>query len=213
MRDPAEIQAQADEAAAAEFYETPSRAVDDLMLSGPALPGGDWLDPCAGRGAIPRVVSRYRPDVTWYLCELRAECRTEIDQLRPAGLVIEDALSPMPSAERAAWPWTMVVIFNSPFTLTIKFVERAWKDAPGAWVVSLHRQSFVGPSRSTWLARLCQTATRSATGPVFGETGGPMGVSTSGTSGLRVRVTDRGAGAGYSRCRCRAIFLATGDES
>ena len=153
MRDPAEIQAQAEEATAAEFYETPSRAIDELMLSGPALPGGAWLDPCAGRGAIPRAVSRHRHDVTWYLCELRAECRTELEQLRPAGLAIEDALAPIPSPERSAWPRPAVVIFNAPFTLTVRFVERAWKAAPAAWVVSLQRQSFVGPARALWLSR------------------------------------------------------------
>lgn len=153
MRDLLEIQAQADEAAAAEFYETPARAIDELMLSGPALPGGVWLDPCAGRGAIPRAVSRHRPDVTWYLCELRAECRTELEQLRPAGLVIEDALAPMPSPERFAWPAPTVVIMNSPFSLTVRFVESAWKTCPGAWVASLQRQSFIGPARASWLSR------------------------------------------------------------
>ncbi len=91
--------------------------------------------------------------MTWYLCELREECRTDLEQIRPAGLSIEDVLAPMPSPERTAWPRSDVVIFNSPFTLTTRFVERSWKAAPGAWVVSLQRQSFVGPARTTWLAR------------------------------------------------------------
>ncbi len=63
-------------------------------------------------------------------------------------IVTEDFLAD-PSPTRAAWPRADVVIFNSPFTLTRRFVEQAWRC--GRWVVSLQRQSWIGPARAAWL--------------------------------------------------------------
>lgn len=149
MRDLFENEAAAVEAEAAEFFETPSSAVDALLTAGPVLPGGIWRDPCAGRGAIPRAVSRQRDDVRWYLSELRDECRADLEQLGPDGLAISDALA----GDDLGWPAPSVVIFNSPFTLTVRLVEMAWAASPDAWVVSLQRQSFIGPKRAHWLSR------------------------------------------------------------
>ena len=136
----------------AEYYRTPTWVVEALLLGGgPELPGGIWLDPCAGEAAIPRAVEQCRNDVEWLLCELREECRPALERIspiHPGGPVIENYLA-TPSATRATWPPAAVVIFNSPFTLTIPFVEQAWQN--GAWVVSLQRQSFIGYARAHWL--------------------------------------------------------------
>ena len=142
-----------DRAVGAEYYRTQAWVVESLLLGGgPQLPGGMWLDPCAGEGAIPQAVNRVRSDVGWQLCELREECRPALEQvgkLRTDGLVLGDFLAE-PSPVFDEWP-ADVVIFNSPFTLTVRFVERAWEH--GAWVVSLQRQSFVGYARANWLSQ------------------------------------------------------------
>ncbi len=147
-------------ARAAEFWQTPTEAVEALLLGdGPELPGGIWLDPCAGLGRIPRAVSRHRPDVLWLLCELLPGFRPALDALDiplvdadigDSAIVTEDFLAdPAPHSPRAAWPRADVVIFNSPFTLTRRFVVQAWRH--GRWVVSLQRQSWIGPARGPWL--------------------------------------------------------------
>lgn len=64
---------------AADLYETPRFCVDRLLERVP-LPGGRWLEPCAGSGAIIRAVNQRRTDVRWYASELRTEC---YDELRP----------------------------------------------------------------------------------------------------------------------------------
>ena len=139
-------------AKAAEYYRTPAWVVEALLFGGgPDLPGGIWLDPCAGEAAIPEAVNGSRDDVEWLLCELREECRPALERVSPihaSGLVIENFLA-TPSTTRASWPLAAVVIFNSPFTLTIPFIEQAWQH--GAWVVSLQRQSFIGYARAHWL--------------------------------------------------------------
>ena len=149
-----EAEQRLERATKAEYYRTPAWVIEALLHGGgPELPGGLWLDPCAGDGAIPRAVNRCRRDVKWLLCELRPECRPTLEQIpnvHPGGLVLEDFLT-APSPARAAWPQAAVFIFNSPFTLTIPFVEQAWHQ--GAWVVSLQRQSFIGYARAHWLRR------------------------------------------------------------
>ncbi len=138
----------------AEFFQTPTDTIDALLLGdGPDLPGGIWLDPCAGLGRIPRAVSAHRPDIRWQICELLPAFRPALEEL-PVPLVsgqpivTEDFLA-APSPARAAWRAADVVIFNSPFSLTLRFIERAWRS--GRWVISLQRQSWIGPTRARWL--------------------------------------------------------------
>jgi len=148
-----EVRGAAAEAEKAEFFETPRRAVEELLASGPDLPGGRWLDPCAGRGIIPRVVLEQRTDVHFALVELRSICRTELEQLGADDLVIGDFLRDDRAAAAAAG--AQVVIMNSPFTLTLPFVLRAW-ELSDAWVVSLQRQGWFGSQeRAEWLSEHC----------------------------------------------------------
>ncbi|MFO0675301.1 MAG: hypothetical protein U0169_02125 [Polyangiaceae bacterium] len=51
-----------------DFYPTPSWCVDRL-LERLHLPGGVWLEPCAGAGAIIDAVSTRREDVSWFAVE------------------------------------------------------------------------------------------------------------------------------------------------
>lgn len=49
---------------ACDFYETPAWCVQSL-LAGIDLPGGTWLEPCAGNGAIISAVDQVRRDIEW----------------------------------------------------------------------------------------------------------------------------------------------------
>ena len=61
-----------------DVYPTPAWVVDRL-LEVVDFPGGRWLEPCAGDGAIMRAVNAWRADVRWDACELRAECTPALD--------------------------------------------------------------------------------------------------------------------------------------
>lgn len=136
-------------AKSAEFFETPREAIEPLILAGPRLPGGVWCDPCAGRGRIPNVVNELRQDIRWVLGELREECFAELRRVKRQ-LQKPNRGDFLSGWLRSASP--SVVIFNSPFSLTTRFVLNAWGLWPDAWVVSLQRQSWIGPARVDWLA-------------------------------------------------------------
>lgn len=51
-----------------DFYATPAWCVRRL-LEGVNPPGGLWLEPCAGDGAIIRAVEEMRADVKWHAVE------------------------------------------------------------------------------------------------------------------------------------------------
>lgn len=137
------------EVAAFEFYPTPRPAILSLLESPLIkLPGGTWLDPCAGTGRIPSTVNSYRGDVSWLLCEidtrhegaLRQLARPSVDELLPFGdFVIRDWDSPIAD----------VCIMNPPFSHAQKFVEAAFDRA--RWVVMLQRTNWIAPARAAWL--------------------------------------------------------------
>ena len=137
------------EVAAFEFYPTPREAILSLLES-PLLrlPGGGWLDPCAGTGRIPSTVNTHRGDVAWTLCEidtrhestLRSLARPSVDVLLPFGdFVIRDWDEPL--AE--------VCLMNPPFSHAQAFVEVAFLRA--RWVAMLQRTNWFAPSRAAWL--------------------------------------------------------------
>lgn len=54
-----------------EFNPTPREAIVPLLETPlVTLPGGIWIEPCAGTGRIVRTVNEYRQDVRWRLFEL-----------------------------------------------------------------------------------------------------------------------------------------------
>ena len=55
---------------AKDYYPTPGYCVRRL-LEEVELPGGAWLEPCVGDGAIVRAVNETRSDIVWYSCEIR----------------------------------------------------------------------------------------------------------------------------------------------
>ena len=64
-----------------ERWETPLWAVR-RVLEEVSLPGGLWLEPCAGNGRIIRAVEELRPrKCRWHAVELREECAGRLRQL------------------------------------------------------------------------------------------------------------------------------------
>ena len=143
---------------AAEFYPTPSSAILPLLETDLVrLPGGRWIEPCAGTGRIIRTVNEFRADVSWIMCELQEQ----FDQfLRPLiRATHEDALLPFGDFVHREWdlPMADVLIMNPPFSLTMQFIAAAMTRAH--WVVCLQRANWFGSqARAPWLIRHCPDA-------------------------------------------------------
>lgn len=61
-------------------YPTPAYAVRRLLEAVP-IPGGRWLEPGAGSGAIIRAVNERRQDVAWTAVEVRKRACARLAQL------------------------------------------------------------------------------------------------------------------------------------
>lgn len=106
-----------------ESYVTPAWTTRSL-LSELSLPGGCWLEPCAGDGAIIRAASAVRPDVSWAACEVREQCRAPLRALPSVEqLVIGDFFAA--ESQRALGELGMfdVIITNPPFSLAGDFIN------------------------------------------------------------------------------------------
>ena len=137
----------------AEFFPTEKDVVFSL-LECPlvTLPGGRWIEPCAGTGRIMSAVNEVRDDVTWTVCELNPFFDEFIQPiLRP-----QDLLLPYGDFVNRLWeqPVADVLIMNPPFSLTMQFVRAARLRA--RIVVCLQRQAlFSSADRSPWLSKYC----------------------------------------------------------
>ena len=103
-----------------DFYPTPAWCVHAL-LKRVRFPGGRWLEPCVGDGAIVRAVNAVRDDVQWVTCDVRPECETALDIPGVRRHWIGDFLDP------AAVPLDEfdVIPTNPPFALARAFADRA----------------------------------------------------------------------------------------
>lgn len=121
-----------------DVYPTPAWCVERL-LEATALPGGLWLEPAAGDGAIIRAIARAREDITWNALEIRAECEPALLGTG-AAVQIADALT---------LDWRdfspTVIITNPPYLLAEGFLERALET--DAIIVLLLRLDFLGSDR------------------------------------------------------------------
>ena len=68
-------------------YPTPAWCVRRL-LERVDLPGGTWLEPAAGDGAIVRAVRAARHDVDWIAVEIREDCRHLLRREVPGDRVV-----------------------------------------------------------------------------------------------------------------------------
>jgi hypothetical protein len=131
-----------------EFYPTPRETVlaliDSPLL---ALPGGTWIEPCAGSGRINSTVNSRRDDVAWLLCEIDERHRPALDLT----LRDDDVLLPFGDFVLREWPYRRadVCLMNPPFSHALAFVEVAMKRA--RTVVMLQRIAWMCPARAPWL--------------------------------------------------------------
>jgi hypothetical protein len=125
-------------------YETPGWCVERLLEACP-LPGGLWLEPCAGTGAIIRAVQAVRKDVRWWAIEKRPEVYPALYDLVVGGpggganhVAIGDYLADRPVPDPALVP---VVITNPPFFIAQQVIEQSLK--LGRTVVMLLRLNYL----------------------------------------------------------------------
>jgi hypothetical protein len=118
-----------------DFYVTPSWCVCRLLEAWKP-PGGTWLEPSAGNGAIIRAALSVRSDVSFVAVELREEERAGL------GLIAKTTIGDFLKTEGSGH--CSVVIGNPPFSLAMEFIEKARKVAPEAEVCMLLRLNFVG---------------------------------------------------------------------
>ena len=95
-------------------------------------PGGAWLEPCVGDGAIVRAVgdrARSLSPIAWTTYDIRPDSCAQN---------IKDFLSVQPLAT----PWGSVCLTNPPYSLAMEFVQHAMKHANV--VAMLLRLNFLG---------------------------------------------------------------------
>ncbi len=107
----------------ADFYITPPWTVHRL-LERIDLPGGRWLEPCAGDGTLIRAINEKRPDVSWSAGELREEMRSSLEDAYEEQLRMGDFLE----TELSDWsnvgdPFD-VIVTNPPYSLAMPFVKK-----------------------------------------------------------------------------------------
>ena len=122
----------------ADNYPTPSWCVERLLES-VALPGGTWLEPAVGEGAILRAVNR--DDVSWTAVDIRPEAVKTVSTLVPSDRLFEGDFLTL-SAARTFEPRSFsVVLTNPPYGRALEFVQASLPLAET--VVMLLRLSFL----------------------------------------------------------------------
>ena len=119
----------------ADYYPTPTWCTA-LLLEELHLPGGRWLEPCAGDGAILRAVSSVRDDVVWHTGDIRASGGVVADHPAVARHTTGDFLSMTPPEV----PYD-VLLTNPPYSLAMEFVRHGLLMADH--VVMLLRLNFL----------------------------------------------------------------------
>lgn len=120
----------------ADFYPTPSWCVDRL-LEAVTLPGGRWLEPAAGDGAIIRAVNAQRNDVRWRVVELDSRFNKGLGQL-----VGKKATTIGSFLELAPGGPFDVAITNPPYSLAMPMIEHALA-FEARFIVMLLRLNFL----------------------------------------------------------------------
>lgn len=120
-----------------DFYATPSWCVDRL-LEAVDLPGGLWVEPSAGNGAVIRAVNGRREDVRWLAVEVRTEEQPTLEDCA-SEVIIDDFLT-FDLAAREDRP--TVVVGNPPYKHAMAFIQRATDLYLGAFHAYLLRLPF-----------------------------------------------------------------------
>jgi len=131
-----------------DFYATPA-GITQRIVRHLGLPGGKWLEPAAGDGAIIRAITSIREDIFWTACELRAECA---DALRFAGAdeVLLGDFRPQALLLAAEGRRFDVAILNPPFKLAQTILGQCLELCD--WVVALERVNWLASlGRENWM--------------------------------------------------------------
>jgi hypothetical protein len=131
----------------ADYFPTPAWCVD-WLLRAVDLPGGWWLEPSAGEGAIIRAVNARRTDVCWSAIEIREEAMGALARAvasggRSGAVDRDDFLTAAP--RYAHVDHHDVVCGNPPFNAAAEFIARALRVAPV--VAFLLRLNFLGSQK------------------------------------------------------------------
>lgn len=132
----------------ADFYPTPAWCVHRVLDALP-LPGGHWLEPGAGDGAIIDATAGVRSDVTWHAVELRDDClpalreRCGAARVRHGDFLAADAPLSRPRYD--------VLFTNPPYSAAQGFLERGLAIADH--VVLLLRLNFLASAKRAALMR------------------------------------------------------------
>jgi hypothetical protein len=139
-------------------YPTPEWPIRRFLEEWPDLKevGLRWVEPCAGDGAIIDVVNQYRQGVDWTAVDVRdtrpalRQCGVDPDQIR-IGDFFE--IYRVPKAGTVYQKPFDVAIFNPPFGLTMRFVQRCMELA--SVVVLLQRINYCGSADRNDFFRTC----------------------------------------------------------
>ena len=119
-----------------DFYPTPAWAVQ-RFLEVSNLPGGCWLDPCAGKGDLVKASNEIRTDITWKVNEPQ---ENNLMELRKLGLhtTATDYLIFKPSEFKDV----NVIITNPPFKIAMDCIKKSF-EFNASHVVFLLRLNFL----------------------------------------------------------------------
>lgn len=103
-----------------DYYPTPAQVTESLITSGISrLPAGNWLEPCAGDGAIIRAVNELIPSgINWRAVEIQERFASQLS----APFQIADFLSLSPESFKGL----DVVITNPPYKLAARILQKCF---------------------------------------------------------------------------------------
>lgn len=154
-----------------DFYKTPKWVVRSFR-DNVHLPGGDWLEPCAGDGRIIEVISETRNTLNWFANELREEERPKLLALPELGetrVQIGSFLDYKPPHYAGDGGHFNVAVTNPPYAIAQPIIMHAMTMAD--YVVMLLRTNFLGSKeRHEWLKRCPPDLYQLAHRPSFKKT-------------------------------------------
>lgn len=130
-----------------DFYETPAWCVR-RFLEAVQLPGGTWIEPSAGHGAVIKAVNAVRSDVKWAGFEIRLEA---LERLAP--LITNHGSVGTDFLETRYIDTPDVIIGNPPYSQAMAFIMHAL--TVGTHVALLLRLNFIGSAKRSAFFRGC----------------------------------------------------------
>jgi hypothetical protein len=140
-----------------DLYETPAWVTQALLEENILIPG-NWMEPCAGRGAIMLAERNWRHRSKrsilapyWYAVEKRADCAEPLLEFcHPLTAdFLEERDGHRDNLDKLR---VDVVLTNPPFSLALDFIQTCMRRWPEAMLAFLSRVNFLGSQkRAPWL--------------------------------------------------------------